>query len=273
MKTNLFLVTALFLIVWVFFPLYIHAYSDMDTIAYDQNLTFYIGKGGNSVVLTSNDGNKVLIIDTKQFGGAKELRKKITASDITIINSHFHMDHTRGNKLYPDAYVVSGECNWKLWNFDSGGSKRPDKVLQKGETFVLHFNNEIIQIINIGSAHTSTECLIYFEKRKLLVAGDIIWNKAHPMVLDSKCSIANWLAVLNKIETEFEITTVVPGHGSIGGEELILEMRNYFLSIKNNLDNRKDLRKIKREYKDFKRFPLVCNFSNSVRKLKREFKR
>lgn len=273
MKTNLFFVTTLFLIVWVIFPLDIKANSDMKTIVYDQNLTFYIGKGGNSVVLTSDDGNKALIIDTKQFGGAKELRNIITASEITIINTHFHMDHTRGNKFYPDAYVISGECNWKLWSFDSGKSKRPDKVLQKGETFVVDFNNEIIRIINIGCAHTCTECLIYFENRKLLVAGDIIWNKAHPMVLDSKCSISNWLAVLNKIETEFEIKTIVPGHGSIGGKELVSEMQNYFLSIINNLDNRKALRMLKLEYKDFERFPFICNFSNSVRKLKREFKR
>ncbi len=120
----------------------------MNIIKYYEKLTFYIGRGGNSILLLSEDGRKALLIDTKYFGAARELRKEVTAKEVTIINTHFHIDHPRGNKLYPESYVISGICPWKLWDFDSRKSKRPDKVLNPGEEYRFKFDDEWVRMIN-----------------------------------------------------------------------------------------------------------------------------
>lgn len=139
----------------------------------------------------------------------------VKASDITIVNIHFHMDHTRGNSLYANAFVISGTAPWKLWDFDTGHSKRPDKIPASGEEAELKIGNENVRIINMGCAHTGNDCIVYLEKRKMLIAGDIIWVNIHPMVLDPSCSISLWLNALDKIETTFDIKTLVPSHGKI----------------------------------------------------------
>ena len=241
-----------------------------DTIQYDSNLKIYIGGGCNSIVLTSDDGSKALIVDTKYFKGAGKLREEINAPDITIVNTHFHMDHARGNKLYPDAYVISGICSWKHWDFDTAHSKRPDKALNPGEETGLKIGNENVRIMNMGSSHTSTDCVVYLENRKVLITGDIVWGRIHPMVLDPDCSISFWLKTLDKLEAAFDIKTIIPGHGNISDKSALIEMREYFLSIREAINNPEKLKLMRKKYQDFKTVPVTNSFEKIVKKIKKE---
>ncbi len=243
-----------------------------ETIDYDDHLKIFTGGGCNSIVLSAEEEDKVLIVDTKYLKGAKHLRKAITASDITIVNTHFHMDHARGNKLYPEAFVISGICSWKHWDFDTGRSKRPDKILQPGEKFSIQFGKEVAHVINVGNAHTATDCIVYLEKRKVLVAGDLVWVNIHPMVLDSNCHIANWLKALDTIDTSYEIETLIPGHGAIANKPALNAMRDYFLSIQGALHDPAKLRMIRNKYKAYKPIPITNSISNTVKKIRKEFK-
>jgi hypothetical protein len=63
----------------------------METLSLDQDMKVYKGGGCNSIVLCSRDGRKAIIVDTKYLRGAKELRKKVTAEEIIIVNTHFHL--------------------------------------------------------------------------------------------------------------------------------------------------------------------------------------
>src|SRR5664280_634091 len=76
------------------------AFMKVETIQYDPQLTIYLG-GGNSVVLTSEDGSAALVVDTKLRGAAEILREKIKAKDITIVNTHDHFDHVGRQSSLP----------------------------------------------------------------------------------------------------------------------------------------------------------------------------
>ena len=134
----------------------------------DSQMKVYLGGGCNSTVLFSNDGRKAIIVDTKYFGSAKKLRSQISASEITIINTHFHLDHARGNKLYPEAFIVSGNTNWKQWDFDTAHSKHPDKILDPGEDFIINFDDEIVHVSDMGRAHSVNDLIVFFENRKVV---------------------------------------------------------------------------------------------------------
>lgn len=242
----------------------------MEVIQYDINLKIYTGGGANSIVLTSEDGKQALIVDTKYFKGARKLRKEVTAPDITIINTHFHLDHARGNKLYPDAYVISGTCSWKQWDFDTGRSKRPDKVMTPGEETSLKIGDENVRILNMGNVHSFNDCVVFLENRKMLIAGDVIWVKVHPMVMDPNCSISSWLNALEKIESSFEINTIVPGHGDVSDKSALTEMREYFVSITNAINDRQELKLLKQKYKEYKKVPVVAGFYKTVKKIRHE---
>ena len=138
-------------------------------ISLTDNLSIYLGGGCNSVVLTSKDKSEALIVDTKWFRRAKELRSAISASKITIINTHFHLDHARGNKLYPSAHVISGETNWRQWNIDTVHGKRPDAILKPGEVTSLRVDDETVLALSMGKAHSINDVVVYFERGTLLL--------------------------------------------------------------------------------------------------------
>jgi cyclase len=241
-------------------------------IQVDDTLAIYPGGGCNSVVLTSEDGKEVLIVDTKWFQSAKELRAVIKAPTITIINTHFHLDHARGNKLYPSASVISGETNWKQWDIDTGHSKRPDTALKPGEKINLQMDDETIVATAMGKAHSINDVVVYFKKRKLLAVGDLVFIDMHPVLLDTNSNVACWRRTLDTLETDFEIEKLVPGHGKTADRDSIADMRHYFSSIADAIGNPDELSKLRQVYKSYRTFPVLAGFKRTVSYLRKEMK-
>ncbi len=236
----------------------------------DNNLTIYQRGGCNSVVLTSKDGKEAIVVDTKWFRSAKELRALIKAPKVTIINTHFHLDHARGNKLYPTAYVISGETNWKQWDFDTGRSRRPNTILKPGETLSIALDDEIVQAIAVGRAHSVNDVIVCFSRRRLLAVGDLVWTNMHPVLLDGSCSVASWRRILDKVERDFVVDTLVPGHGQVGSKDSLSGMQAYFSAIADALDDTDKLRQLKRAYRNYKTFPIFGSVERTIHVMKRE---
>jgi cyclase len=236
----------------------------------DQQMKIYLGGGCNSVVLLSNNNKKALIVDTKYFKSAKKLRREINVSEITIINTHFHLDHARGNSLYPNAFIISGSTNWKQWDFDTAHSKRPDKILNPGDELILQLDDETIHIADMGKAHSPNDIVVFFENRKVLAAGDLVWVNMHPLLLDKNTNIQLWITYLDKIAKTYDFQTVIPGHGKISGRETIWEMKEYFTSILQAIDSEEKLSLLKSKYARYATFPLFGSFHRTVNLIKKE---
>jgi hypothetical protein len=58
----------------------------MEVMGVDREMKIYLGSGCNSIVLTSQDSQEAIIVDTKYFRGAKALRKEVRARNITLVN-------------------------------------------------------------------------------------------------------------------------------------------------------------------------------------------
>jgi cyclase len=247
--------------------------STMETMSIDENMKVYKGGGCNSTVLNSKDGRTAIVVDTKYFRGAKELRRKVTANEVTIINTHFHLDHARGNRFYPDATVISGFTNWKQWDFDTAHSKHPDKSLTPGETLRIELDGEIIDVIDLGPAHSPNDIVVYFEKRRVLAAGDLVSVNMHPILLDGNTKLHMWKGYLDSLYRDREIEMVVPGHGDVSGKDAILNMARYLGSITEALDNKGKMEELKEKYGKYKGFPIFGSFRRTVRLLRKEERR
>jgi cyclase len=242
----------------------------MEIVSIDRDMKVYPGGGCNSIVLTSKDGQKAVVVDTKCFKGAMRLRREIKAPNITLINTHFHMDHARGNHLYPEAFVVSGNTNWKQWDFDTAHSKHPDQVLNPGEETSFTVDDEVVHIVDMGQAHSPNDVIVFFQNRKVLAAGDLVWVNMHPVLLDDNTNLKSWIAYLDKLEKEYDIQTVVPGHGKVSGKNSLSEMKEYFLSISQSIDRHDRLWELKRKYKSYRAFPIFGGFNRTVKLIRKK---
>jgi glyoxylase-like metal-dependent hydrolase (beta-lactamase superfamily II) len=247
-------------------------FGKVETVQIDPQLTVYLGGGGNSIVLTSEDGSKALVVDTKMRKAAKKLRETVKAADITIVNTHAHFDHTGGNSLYPSAKIISGAYTNEQWDKEAKNTSRyPDVALKPGEEKVINIGSEIVRIRNMGRAHTWNDVVVYCEKRKLLITGDLVFIDMHPALFaKSGANVASWIGVLNSLSKKYEIKTLIPGHGKISDQSALATMKDYFVTIGDAIGKPEKQAELKKKYKDYFTLPCIFSFRNTTKFIEKE---
>jgi glyoxylase-like metal-dependent hydrolase (beta-lactamase superfamily II) len=260
------LLGAVVIAVGIFFLMYIYpfmsAMKNTTTIQYDPKLTIVLGGGGNSGILVSDSA--VLVIDTKQDDAAKALAetvKKLAGSKhIIVINTHVHPDHTGGNKYYEGQTIIAGGNYDKDFWIKQAGDKGVPNVWVK-DSLVLKFGDEVVTILNLPwPAHTQSDIFVYLQNRKMLFGGDVILNHAAPAMFSTyKADGYGYLKAFDYVTKRFDVQKVVPGHGPIGGIEVINNYRDFFIDMKvASLDAvKKDA--LIAKYKDWKQIPYLMS--------------
>ena len=204
-------------------------------IPYDKNLTLVMGGGGNSGILVSD--SEVLVIDTKFYDPALQFSKTVKEiagnRRIVVVNTHVHNDHTGGNKYYVgDIIIVGGNYDKEFWTGDAGKDALPTIWLK--DSLVLNIGDETVTILNLPfAAHTQSDIMVYLHNRKMLFGGDVILNKQSPTLLAKyNADPYGYLKAFDLVEKRFDIAKVVPGHGNLGGVEVIDNYRTFFNDMK-----------------------------------------
>lgn len=264
-------VGAIVIVCGVFIFIGYQKYMSIEAVEYDPYCEILIGGGGNAVILTAEDGQKALVVDTKMGSAAKKMRKRVKAKEIIVVNTHLHADHTGGNALYPDATIVAGAYAKEQWERLAGKNGYPDETLRPGEEKILGVGSETVHIRNMGKAHTSNDVVVYCEKRKLLVAGDIVFLGMHPVLFaQNGCSAASWVSVCDSLYGRYEIKTLVPGHGGISDKNALLAMKEYFTSIMAASGDPQKLAVLRQKYRRYSSVPGISSFEKTMTFLRNE---
>lgn len=269
MKKTLLIIAVCVLVILTGTALYLwktfQMYMNMQTISRDAQLTVYAGGGGNSIVLTSPDNTEALVVDTKMGSSARDLRKKITAKEIVIVNTHLHTDHTGGNSLYPHARIISGSYSREQWESSSQKNRYPDETLRPGQEKVIRIGPEKVHIRNMGQAHTWNDMVVYLENRKLLVTGDIIFIDMHPALFASGgTSVKEWIKALDKLIRLYPVQTLVPGHGPVADQKALVAMKDYFNTVNEAVKDPVKREAARQKYKDYFSIPRMSSFENTL---------
>jgi cyclase len=245
--------------------------GNWEVVPVDSQLTLVLGGGGNSAIYVSE--GEVVVVDPKMTKAAKRLRalveEKAAGKAITIINTHYHFDHVKGNALYPDARIIAGAYTREEWKKGAGKSAYPDVTVV--DTVEIDLGDERVLLMNMGRAHTRNDVVVYFRSRDVLLTGDLVFAGRHPVLMKMEgAHTGSWQGALEWLLGEFNAETVVPGHGPISDMGTIQHMRDYFADIREALTEKDQLKTVKAKYRDYKGFACIISFGHTVKVMRQE---
>jgi cyclase len=197
------------------------------------NIVQITGAGGNVVAVTGPDG--ILLVDSGVEERSKDLLKAVGKLPggqhiQTLINTHWHWDHTGGNeRLGKEKVRIIAHENTKLWlgadfycdwQDNRHYTPRP-KVALPTETFYtsgqMTANGQDIVYGYLPRAHTDSDIYVFFPKANVLVAGGLVSVGAYP-VLDY--TTGGWIGGIDDASKALvgianKDTRIVPGIGPV----------------------------------------------------------
>jgi len=187
-------------------------------------------------------GDGVMAVDTcfteRRARAFRDAIRSVTGLPVRVlVNTHHHGDHTHGNFVFrPEAMIIGHElCRKEIIETDLG-TKALFPGVDWGEieiappsvTFqnwmALHVDELRVELIYVGPAHTTNDVLVWLPERRVLFAGDILFNGGTPFALMG--SVAGWLEALDRLRS-LRAERIVPGHGMVCGPEVIEDVAEY----------------------------------------------
>jgi glyoxylase-like metal-dependent hydrolase (beta-lactamase superfamily II) len=181
---------------------------------------------GNVGVSVGEDG--VLIVDDKFAPLADKIRaalKEVGGGELQfILNTHWHHDHTDGNKAFgPEATVIAHTNVRKRVMTDQEvlGRTRPAlpkeawPVITFDHSVSIHFNGEEIKALHFPHGHTDGDSVIFFTGSNVVHMGDDFFAGVFPFVdLASGGNVEGLTGHIAKLLGEFPADVkIIPGHG------------------------------------------------------------
>jgi glyoxylase-like metal-dependent hydrolase (beta-lactamase superfamily II) len=206
-----------------------------------ENVTLLTGPGGNVVVLHGADG--LVVVDTfvaPAWPKFQESLKGLGAPVKSVINTHWHFDHTDNNaSLRAAGATLVAHENTKLRMTErhhlavleldfppSPAAALPQRVFKEG--YKLEANGERLAVTHVPPAHTDGDVVVRFEKANVLHTGDVFFNGRYPFIDGSTGGrIDGMIAGVDRLLSLADSDTkIVPGHGPLGTKADLAKYRD-----------------------------------------------
>lgn len=195
----------------------------------DDRLLYFLGGGGNSFAFLHPGG--AFISDPKFGPGARtfqhDLEVDLGRRVQRILLTHWHFDHVGGLELYnPAVVLVHPKTRQRM--IETGAKGNWVEVEHEVQLFLA---GEKIRVLSLGSGHTDGDLVALFEKRRLLVAGDLLLDHAEPVIdLKSGGGILALGTTLDRL-LELDFERVLPGHGEPLTRADVTHFRAYLTAL------------------------------------------
>lgn len=208
----------------------IFAYIQPDGSWFLNNAGFVVGPEGVIAIDSTSTARRARAL----FAALRRLTEKPVQ---VLVNTHSHGDHTWGNFVFaPGTAIVAHErCRAEAMaagttaaalfpDVDWGEIRVTPPFVTFEERLTLYAGDLRIELHYLGPAHTTGDIVAWIPERKLLFAGDLIFNGGTPLAIGG--TIAGWLEALGRLRG-FAAETVVPGHGPVCGPEAVDVVERY----------------------------------------------
>jgi glyoxylase-like metal-dependent hydrolase (beta-lactamase superfamily II) len=212
------------------------------------NIGIVVGKDAALVVDTGmgpGNGRKVLEV-AKRVAGSRRLILTVT---------HFHPEHGFGAQVFKGAARIfynraqreelraKGEGYLGMFRgfgpgvaaaLDGTTIVMPDEIYD-GTRAEIDLGGRKVELRTWGLAHTAGDQVVWLPAERILFTGDLAEERIFPIFPwfppnDADLDAARWAKILDELDS-WKPDIVVPGHGSIGGSEILSVVRDYMIGL------------------------------------------
>lgn len=210
------------------------------------NVHMIKGGGGNVAASVGADG--IVIVDSFLDGVTPKLTKALNELKPQgelkyLLNTHWHGDHTGGNKHLSHQVPVIAHDNVRtrmmspqenFFGATEASEKSAWPVLTFNDQMTVHFNDETIALKHYPSGHTDGDAMVYFTKANVLHMGDEYFNGMYPFVdLTTGGSVLGLAKNIGKVIKQMpQDVLIIPGHGALSNLE---ELKAYHKMLKTSI--------------------------------------
>jgi cyclase len=197
----------------------------------------------------------VLVIDANFPWGARDILPRIKAATNKpirfVFDTHYHSDHSFGNSIFTDAGATilcseacaeelrtkgaKGFTGWKDAAHPLTGARFEPATITFSEGMVFDDGTHRVELKRMGPGHSNGDAVAYLPKEKILVTGDlcVTWSSGNN-VADADADHDNWVHALDLMD-KWDVTTVIPGHGTPAGRPALHAQREYLADMINQV--------------------------------------
>jgi glyoxylase-like metal-dependent hydrolase (beta-lactamase superfamily II) len=215
--------------------------------------------GGRDAVLVVETGlgprnaEKVLEFATEYAKGRR----------LYLTTTHFHPEHAFGarafageatflvNRAQAEDLKVKGPGYLDMFRGlgepvarQLDGAVLPEPDLVYDDAYDLELGGRVVQLRATGRAHTKGDQVVRVPDAGVLFTGDLVETGQFAIFpwfppYDTDVSGTRWLGVMERLAGE-GARVVVPGHGALGGPELLADVRDYLRLLRDETWVRRD---------------------------------
>src|SRR4030081_1965900 len=230
------------------------------------------GSGGSVVVLNGPDGK--FVVDTFVAPAWPRLKETLdglgSAPVKTVIDTHWHFDHTDNNAaLHAAGATVLAHENTKkrmseahdqriLYRGADGAladlhfDPSPAEALPQqtfAASYKLQANGETLALHHFAPAHTDTDIYVHFQKASVIQMGDTFFNGMYPYIdPGTGGKITGMIGASGKILSLADNSTkIVAGHGPLGNKADLTKSRDMLITSRDRVQKLKSAGKSAQE--------------------------
>ena len=208
------------------------------------------GPGGNVAVLRGPDG--LFVVDSQIPARGKEVletARRIGGKPVTtLVNTHWHFDHTGGNEFFgkAGAMIVATETTRKRLSTDqyteafklttpaSPAVALPSFTADEAD---FHIGNETVHLTAVPPAHTDGDLIAHFSAHDVIHTGDLFSNGFYPNIdSSSRGWLGGMIAAADRIlKLAGANTKIIPGHGPMGTASDVAAFRAMLVTLNDRL--------------------------------------
>jgi glyoxylase-like metal-dependent hydrolase (beta-lactamase superfamily II) len=208
------------------------------------------GAGGNVAVLRGPDG--LLVVDSQVPVRGKEVletARRIGGKPVsTLVNTHWHFDHTGGNLFFGEAgaTIVATETTRKRLSTDQYTEAfkmttpaSPPVALPSftADEADFHVGHETVHLAAVPPAHTDGDLIVHFTAHDVIHTGDLFSNGFYPNIDASSGGwIGGMIAAADRVlKLAGPKTKIIPGHGPLGTPADLVAFRTMLVTLHDRL--------------------------------------